>query len=54
MLCSDCVLTKLIDCLKKKADTEGSEIEVNTTLTSTQEQQMNNNININIGDKRES
>ena len=51
---SDCVLTKLIDCLKKKDDTEGSEIEVNTTLTSTQEQQMNNNININIGDKRES
>ena len=50
---SDCILSKLIECLKKEENTQDGSIEVNTTLTSQQEQKMNNNINININEKRE-
>jgi hypothetical protein len=47
---SDCVLSQLIECLKKKKDDDDGNIEVNTTLTSRQEQDMKNEININIGE----
>jgi len=50
---SDCILSKLIECLKKQENIEQGSVEVNTTLTSQQEQKMNNNINININEKRE-
>ncbi len=48
---SECILSKLIDCLKNKEDS--GEVEVNATLTSNQEQKIDNNINININEKRE-
>jgi hypothetical protein len=51
---SDCILTKLIECLKgeKEKEQDGS-IEVNTSLTTQQESQMKNSININIGDVKQ-
>ena len=49
---SECIISKLIDCLKKDKDDAG-EVEVNATLTSNQEQKIDNNINININEKRE-
>jgi hypothetical protein len=49
---SECILSKLIDCLKKDKDSSG-EVEVTATLNSNQEQKIDNNINININEKRE-
>ncbi len=49
---SECIISKLIDCLKNDKDNSG-EVEVTTTLTSNQEQKIDNNINININEKRE-
>lgn len=50
---SDCILSKLIECLKnKKDDEDDGNIEVNTKLTSQQENQMKNSININIGETK--
>jgi hypothetical protein len=51
---SDCILTKMIDCLKNNKEEIGEGIEVTTKLTNTQEQQMKNenNININIASEK--
>lgn len=50
---SDCILSKLIECLKEDKKEEDGNIEVNTKLTSQQESQMKNSININIGDVKQ-
>ena len=51
---SDCLLTKMIDCLKDNKEEIAEGIEVTTKLTTTQEQQMKNenNININIASEK--
>ena len=51
---SDCVLSKLIECLKENKEEIAEGIEVTTKLTTTQEQEMknNNNININIASEK--
>ena len=53
---SDCILTKMIECLKDNKEEIAEGIEQTTKLTTQQEQEMKNNnaININIGEiKRE-
>lgn len=47
---SDCILTKMIECLKDNKEEIAEGIEQTTKLTTTQEQEMKNSININIGD----
>lgn len=51
---SDCVISKLIECLKENKEEIAEGIEVTTKLTTTQEQEMknNNNININIASEK--
>ena len=51
---SDCVLSKLIECLKENKEEVVEGIEVTTKLSTTQEQEMknNNNININIASEK--
>lgn len=51
---SDCILTKMIGCLKDNKEEIAEGIEVTTKLTNTQEQQMKNenNININIASEK--
>jgi len=47
---SDCVLTKMIECLKNNKEEIAEGIEQTTKLTTKQEQEMKNSINIQIGD----
>jgi hypothetical protein len=47
---SDCVLTKMIECLKNNKEEIAEGIQQTTKITTTQEQEMKNSININIGD----
>jgi hypothetical protein len=47
---SDCVLTKMIECLKDNKEEVAESIEQVTKLNTKQEQEMTNSININIGD----
>lgn len=51
---SDCILTKMIECLKENKEEVAEGIEVTTKLSTTQEQEMknNNNININIASEK--
>jgi hypothetical protein len=50
---SDCILTKMIECLKDNKNEIAEGIEQTTKLTTTQETEMKNSININIGDVKQ-
>lgn len=50
---SDCVLTKMIECLKGNKEEVAESIEQVTKLNTKQEQEMTNSININIGDVKQ-
>jgi len=50
---SDCVLTKMIECLKDNKEEIAEGIEQTTKLSTKQEQEMTNSININIGDVKQ-
>jgi hypothetical protein len=50
---SDCILTKMIECLKNNKEEIAEGIEQTTKLTTSQETEMKNSININIGDVKQ-
>ncbi len=50
---SDCILTKMIECLKDNKEEIAEGIEQTTKLTTQQETEMKNSININIGDVKQ-
>ncbi len=50
---SDCILTKMIECLKNNKEEIAEGIEQTTKLNTKQEQDMKNSININIGDVKQ-
>ena len=50
---SDCILSKMIECLKNNKEEIAEGIEQTTKLTTSQETEMKNSININIGDVKQ-